>query len=613
MSFPEVTSSAQSAIDPASLTSLRRSSRDGVTSGLVETEHIPSVSSSATASRYAGGRSKLAQLVSWLMLRGFHTNTKLPAAFEVDILWQGNISGSNSDSSKSTGAPSVCDTMEGGHREGSVPDRTAHVQTIKHEQQYVCGLRHDIFQHLIEDVRRLLHDSYDADGKVRGGSTTEKANDDLPTAAVYILQDAELARIVARVVRVLETLHHASIISLRDQGSHGRAPERKSITPSTAILPQAPKKPDTATTITLPHTYITPAGLDEQSMALDIWPERYEEPTTNTTLVSHSAVTGTTEISWTTRDGITSTSKADDDSYARHAPSDPRSSSVGDADNVLTATTGEGKPRASVGSITSWARGTPASRRVSAAERAHVVSYPPAQPSLDGSEGSIVSFPALRVRHCTNDWLIPPAATPVAMGRNDANLYNAGIDAHTGSDGLFSAPSASRKSVVESAPPVTNLNFTLPDFTTGHRNATLWPDSHTHDKLGTSIGMSAGRKRSSHHAMSPDTESGSSSMLQKLRQSSAQIGHALASAVAGSSHVHEPVQAEQGRRTSSVGRMKAILDRSLPQPSPTPMMGNSRVGMVLSGDARRRACDTCSEDSRPHMCMDEGASSVGST
>jgi hypothetical protein len=628
MSTFEGVSSVQCADDLASSSSTGPCSAEDGKPSLFKAEQTPIVSSPPSPVGNAGEGSRLAQIMSWLTLAGFRTDVSLPAAFEVDGLQQGQQTPAESDaaSSTSTGALSASSTIVDqdlgtvGHNRGAPPRTDPGVDSWSHtsklEQRYVCGLRHDIFQHLVENVRQMLIDSSESDGKVCSRSITEKAGNDSPAEKIYTLEDVGLESIVARVVRVLEALHHASILSFHDRRRQNRPVGRESIRVSKAILPQAPKEADTATTITVPQTYITPMVWEEQHPLPNEQPRMYQAMTATTTLLSHSTVASTTEISWTTSNRVAPVPNVDDDPAAPHLPSCSRSCSVGCPSGTTDTGGQERKIRANVDSVSFPPQETSSTRQGSVAEtasRAYVDSYPSAKPSEGSSESSIISFPALRVRHCTNDWLSPPAATPAAMGRSDANLYNAGIDAHTGPNGFFSFQPPAEKPVAAPGVPTDDLNFAWPAFASGYDP--MVPDNHGNDnhKLGTSIGTSAGRKRSSHHAVPPDVEAGGSSMLQRLRQGSVQLGHALASAVGGSGHAQQPQRAGQGRRASSVDRMKAILDRTSPRHGATDSVGNPRVGMVVSSsEVRHRSCDACSEDGRPHICIDDTASSIGS-
>ncbi|KAH8902200.1 hypothetical protein BR93DRAFT_361847 [Coniochaeta sp. PMI_546] len=615
-------SSTQSTTDHASGSTTQQPPRESGTSTLFENRRSPAAASQVDPTRQAGEDPLFVQMQSWPPLSGFNERN-LPAAFEVDekrrrrALDDGYIPGSSA-SSRELSLPSALVKLDPDARrhEDSTSSRQMPGMGIAdipgnisdHETQYICGLRRDIFPDFLESARRILTKTANVDKRgTRRPSSTEVASEVVPNATTTrALEDDDLRCIIAHVVRILGALHHASILSLHGLDSPLGSTERESVAVSKAILPQATKEADTATTITLPQSFITPIGTSEEPAASNAQLVTYEETKTTTTLVSHSTVTSKTEISWITSSRVASSHDLGDS--ARRDSADSRSLSVRSHDNSMDAHGGARDVRASVDRVTFLPQDTTASRRESTAEatsRAHVDFYPSVDSSVGSSERSIVSFPALQARHCTNDWLSPPASTPGVKDGSDTNLYDAGIDAHTGTSG-FASPHSST-GMFTSASPVTSsdLAFIEPAY---KRGLELMSDDHVH-RLGTSLGTSSGRKRS-HHAVHADAQGESSSVLQKLRNGSVQFGQALASAVGGSGHVQQ--QSEQDRRVTGVDRMKAILDRSSAQHGGMDAGALPRVGAASPKVAEDRRCETCSEDGRPHMCVDEGMSSNGS-
>ncbi|KAB5566170.1 hypothetical protein GE09DRAFT_730258 [Coniochaeta sp. 2T2.1] len=467
----------------------------------------------------------------------------------------------------------------------------------------------------MDSARQTLEDATALNARTTSPSSTEKLDPGAAPITTYVLKDDDLRCLIARVVRVLDALHHASILSLDTQEHHNRAASRESIPVAKAILPQAPKEADTATTITLPETYIASMSPTEPPDSWFSQPATYEDIRTAATLVSQSTVTSKTEINWITSSRIASVPSVSNSLSAPQVSSGSRSRSVGHHDDAVEAgdgSRGDRNLRTSAGSITFVQHDKHRNRRPSAAEttaRAHVDIYPSADRSVGSSQGSIISFPALRVRHCTNDWLTPPASTPGAKGHGDANLFKVGIDAHTGPEHSFFGPQLATKKPL-ATPGVTTTDmaftFTAPEFTKGADTRKV-SDDHPH-KLGTSIGTSAGKKR---QLTPPDADAGSSSVLQKLRRGSAQIGQAISSVVHGSTPSQEPHQSPQGRRTSCVDQMKAILDRASLQHERMETADHLRVN-VAGGKHTCRPSDICSEDGRPHVCSDEIMSWSGS-
>lgn len=630
MSTSEGVSSAPCVLDSAAINITRTSSPDDGKPTASKTDLAAAVSSPPSPVIPSGESPDPAQPVSWLTLGGFHPDGDSPAALEVYRLQERRQSQfeSDTDSSKSDrtflasttilhDAPGTALQTRGAPPPPS-PGADTRSQASTLEQRYGCGLRHHVFQHLVESARQMLTDSARSDAKACSRSNTEGVGQDCPTEAVYSLRDVDLERIVVHVVRVLDTLHHANIRSLRDPDRQDRPEKGESSGVSKAILPQAPKEADTATTITVPQTYITPACWEKRHpVPPDEQPRMSGARRTTTILVSHNAIESTAEISWSTRSPLASVSETADHLVARHVSSDLPSQGGGYPFDTTDTGGQERNIQTSVDSANFHPQDHCSSRLASTVDtacRAHFDSYPPAKPSIGSSKSSIVSFPALQRRHCTNDWLSPPAATPAAMGRSETNLYNVGVDAHTGPHGFFACqPAAERPVAGPGARNADDLSFTPPAW--GSRHGPAPPDDRGNhkSKVGASIGTSAGRRLSNYHAAPPDAEAASSSVLQKLRRGSVQFGHALASAVKGAAHAQQPQRAGRGRRASSADQMKAILDRASPPPRrPTDAVGLLRVGMVSSSEAGRGDRDACSEDGRPHVCMFDAASSIGS-
>ncbi|KAB5582821.1 hypothetical protein GE09DRAFT_1278170 [Coniochaeta sp. 2T2.1] len=628
MSPNEASSPSQCDVDPTAPSSrggpsFSEDDTDDIAT-LLERRPLPTTSPELPPIRGPGIGAFLPKLQSWLRLHGLTIDSDTPAAFEVDEdRHQERDEGTGTRGSSLRRAllssilvhPDHDPEYDGHGNEDPVSLTVAGSdECVGHPTRYVCGLRKDIFQNLMDSARQTLEDATALNARKTSPSSTEKLDPGAAPITTYVLKDDDLRCLIARVVRILEALHHASLLSLDEQERRNRAASRESISVAKAILPQTPKEADTATTITLPETYITPMSPTEPTDAWLSHPAMNEDIRTAAILIPQSTVTSKTEINWITSNRIASVPGVSNSLSAPQVSSGSRSRSVGHHSAAVEAgggSRGDRNLRASVGSIALVQHDKHPNRRPSTAEttaRAHVDTYPSAVRSVGSSQGSIISFPALRVRHCTNDWLTPPASTPGAMGHGDANLYKVGIDAHTGPDSFFVPQSATDKPLATPAVTTTDMafTFTTTEFTKGADTRKMSHD-HAH-KLGTSIGTSAGKKR---QLTPPDADAGSSSVLQKLRRGSAQIGQAISSVVGGSTLSQEPQQSAHGRRTSCVDQMKAILDRASVQHDRTETADHLLVN--VAGDRHTcRPSDTCSEDGRPHVCSDEIMSWSGS-
>jgi hypothetical protein len=232
----------------------------------------------------------------------------------------------------------------------------------------------------------------------------------------------------------------------------------------------------------------------------------------------------------------------------------------------------------------------------------------------------ITSFPPLMKRHCTNDWVIPPANLDEDK---PSSLYNEGVDAHPCSYPL------NHELNLDKDPRCTRIYSTAPRSISASKPRS--PPSRDASTVGSKLGVSSGRRFSNHaHQINLSRES---SVIDKLRQSSIQLGQAIAAAInVGDSE----------KRKSSVAQMKAILDKYPPSQQPveevisetssasestrsvcrshdvtqsTAATGESfhdeRTGGVVWRRDIPRKIGCCSEDSQPHLCLvaGDGASS----
>jgi hypothetical protein len=521
-----------------------------------------------------GGDSIFSQLLSWLKLGGFHIGPDLPAAFEVD---------NNKPHDR-----------DGGTRHEHKADTERRVlagPVHKQGQAYVCGLRHDIFQNLMDSTRQMLARHSTSTKHSTSPPASISIGSEHQADHVYTVGDEDLECVVAHVVRVMETLHHATMLSLRGQDRNTEATSGERTSTSTAIMPRLSKTaPDTATTISFPQSYITPftstGQLTPQSPLVDI-----------TTLLTRGSITSNTEIDWIASDRAAAFHHVDPDvltaaSSGSHSPAETMQGTSASAGGK------HGKRRGSVFTSTLPTPDTLSEnrRRSVSAAKTYAEANPSGPPSHSSSESQIMSFPALKKRHCTNDWLIPPAGTP---GPDDspakADLYALGIDAHTGASAYMTQPNI-QKLPLTPAIEASNFMFRTPSYA-----ADALKTAEVPHKVGASIGTSTGRRLSSSHTVALEPSRRRSSIFWKLGRGSVQIGHASGSVV-GSAGVGNM---DTMRRSSSVEMMRAILEKATAAESGRRETVAHAHWEPSIGRSSLLPLKPCSEDGRPHICTDD--------
>jgi hypothetical protein len=487
------------------------------------------------------------QLTAWLSLEGFRTGSKLPAVFQKDT--EAPRSGSADLSNTDTVA---------------VEKALVKRALARHDQAYICGLRRDIFTNLLDHARHMV--GHHTVSKRDQSDSASRGNE--PTRRTYTIEDEDLQCVVAHVVRVMETLHHATMLSTRSRdGQVEKAGLRRNTLDSTAILPKSLKKgPDTATSINLPESHITPVTSAGPMSMSGLQP-----------------LVGATGSSY--RDKITRDTETN--------PADVRADSGG---------RGEGEAAcASISTSTSLPPEASARTRPTTEPQAEA----PSGHAATGGEPQITSFPALRKRQCTSDWLIPPAATPgLKEVASEGDLYSFGIDAHPGPSASHVPQPSIRKPWPTLSVEAGKMSFRTPSYSAeaGEQPVEAAPN------MGASSGASSGRKLSRHNRIqvpgsSPETPTRHSSIFHKLG-----LGSAFIPGVGTSRGPQNTPQKDIVRRSSSAEMMKAILGTKQGETSTrrdTVVFSGSHVGR----QSRPGPVDTCSEDGRPHLCTDDACMS----
>lgn len=235
-----------------------------------------------------------------------------------------------------------------------------------------------------------------------------------------------------------------------------------------------------------------------------------------------------------------------------------------------------------------------------------------------GDKTAITSFPELRSRHCTSEWLKPPMEMQLVETATD-DLYHHGVDAHCGN------PSRSSVVFVEDEPQKPrhcNHNmFGENPFCTDHEDAAEdrlagCPRSSVIEKrLGTSIGTAAHRRKSSQIgsiATSGHSESHDSlvpGIIEKIRKSGHKIFHRNRphkSDDLNSGEFGTPRNSPEEAHPTSKARSRDSI--TMERTPPLPQVDRNGIYEAMTGSKmrkQRKRADTCSEDHRPHMCEED--------
>lgn len=223
-------------------------------------------------------------------------------------------------------------------------------------------------------------------------------------------------------------------------------------------------------------------------------------------------------------------------------------------------------------------------------------------------EHDIVSFPPLRPRSCTNDWVAPQSGLENLHPNRQRTptLYEYGVDAHRGDT---PAPDTERHSSIS--------NTALATSTTSSRTSpTESPGNSGKKRMGSSIGIASHRRRSTVHQPDPPDQSADTALLDSLRRYSLMplvepTPEALRKKTVAPRPL-EDVPLTGQRRMSSRTMLEEILAKA---PSQGGGSRNSSSSSNLSktfGKASKRSSGGsafrrlyCLEDSAPHICADE--------
>ncbi|KAF5130212.1 hypothetical protein E5D57_006549 [Metarhizium anisopliae] len=231
-------------------------------------------------------------------------------------------------------------------------------------------------------------------------------------------------------------------------------------------------------------------------------------------------------------------------------------------------------------------------------------------------ESNITSFPELRPRHCTNDWLNPPAEIEQLTQAPTSDLYRRGVDAHSGR--APASPEAAWQAPQPIAIPCDDSIFDKDPFYCTNlylheRRATNGSTSTGKIRPGSSISSSAYQRRSSQVPLCYDSPWDSQEgfiprILEKLRRNTqydlSQQAYPRPDENVWSAERRKSPSPEAGTDANVRSRDSIVKERTLKPPT----ADNLGIYEALTGSKMvvgRKRHDTCSEDNQPHVCEND--------
>ncbi|KAG6017522.1 hypothetical protein E4U43_000999 [Claviceps pusilla] len=429
---------------------------------------------------------------------------------------------------------------------------------------------------------------------------------------LYFLSDGDVKDIVGIVMDAVrqslmaparpKTLHGSEAsANFDDSFASGFAYGRNSITPRLSAAA------DPATTISMPKTVFsyTNWGDDRVSVA-----ESRLDSSTKTTIVSRGSVS---EIVWTEhqasdgtdsvtgiRDSLSSAGKFHD-ATSQHCLKCHSLSKCGRCRNMIEAER--------EASLCRFASLLPMSTNPVTNKRTNR--------STD-EESNMTSFPELRPRNCTNDWLKPPVEIDQLLRDKTSDLYRRGVDAHSGL-----GPNSPQSTWA--SPPSLSIPYDESVF----RNNSFFSTGPCFQerRQGTETSMGDDKKKHSRNTISSVSYTHRTSQITAANQSPWQSdGELLPQIVDKLRHISqdrvhgEDIHIEDGGTWPSEpeilpppeasaavvtrSRDSIIRERTLKPPTA------DKLGIyeALTGSRMmtlRKRCMNCSEDNRPHVCEDD--------
>ncbi|KAG5924795.1 hypothetical protein E4U53_003379 [Claviceps sorghi] len=232
-------------------------------------------------------------------------------------------------------------------------------------------------------------------------------------------------------------------------------------------------------------------------------------------------------------------------------------------------------------------------------------------------ESNMTSFPELRPRNCTNDWLKPPVEIEHLLRDKASDLYRRGIDAHSGPmpdspRSTWASPGSPSMSCDDGVSKKTSVFSTRPFYEEPRIADTSIESCKRHSS--NTIGSGSYSRRASQIPtanQSPWQSDGEPlpQMANKLRHNSQTSVHGEDPASRrGGTWPSGPsemlLSPEASLATMTRSRDSIIRERTLKPPAA------DRLGIyeALTGSRMTvmgKRCMNCSEDNRPHVCEDD--------
>ncbi|KDN60299.1 hypothetical protein CSUB01_09025, partial [Colletotrichum sublineola] len=231
----------------------------------------------------------------------------------------------------------------------------------------------------------------------------------------------------------------------------------------------------------------------------------------------------------------------------------------------------------------------------------------------ENKRNKMTSFPALSKRHCTNDWLSPPAN--LFGSKDGTDMYHLGIDARSGSMASITRVPAEEK-VKDAASNENPCQGPLQSNTNeSSRSASeavvdIQPHDQSHSLLTSA---ESGRQRSAQLAepLTPEHPGPKSGLIQKLTRK-------ISSVFQGSDSVNRQTRAPAPSETEGQipDKLTGVLSASrtlagnqnpevgsFSEPEPDAVYQAMTLLKPSKGEPQRRS--TCSEDNIPHQFEDD--------
>lgn len=361
-----------------------------------------------------------------------------------------------------------------------------------------------------------------------GGATgvQSHATTEGPSPDSFLVSTRDIAGILDIVIAGLRTLHdeHFSggcLTVLLPTGGHA-----KPSTASGALIPHCSGLADPATTISSVRSAFIHSSADESS----------RRGTTlrnlRATIITRQSVT---EVNWDTSSESPDSSDNEEDLDSESRQSCCTGRKVSSCDTTHQASTssavpsrphsdifGPGNQRENTFEAMQTLERRPSSTPTKLGSRKRLGEKRTKLPVSAPNEEDIVSFPALRSRTCTNDWIKPPRQIEDLQKETSPTtptMYECGVDAHS----CFPREPVASRTDEDVSPDGTNqrgdghIAIGANSASTSQPPATVEPRDKKDKRMGAALGKSAGQRRSSSQMPKPPPLAPENALFNKLR------------------------------------------------------------------------------------------------